>query len=81
MAAASMIDDLAETVKFYEQEIKSAHSVLEQPRFAALLGLADLMESVLEKTVDERTYPDGPCLPKEMRDEIRAAVKASRFIP
>ena len=34
--------------------------------------LRELLKDVLAASVDESVYPDGPCLPKELRQEIRA---------
>jgi hypothetical protein len=32
----------------------------------------DLLRDVLDNTVDARTYPDGPCLDRTIRAEIKA---------
>ena len=46
-----------------------------------LKPLVELLEQVLSETVDAPTYPDGPCLVKSTRDEIKevlAKVKDQR---
>ena len=32
----------------------------------------ELLRDVLDSSVDARSYPDGPCLDRELRNEIRA---------
>jgi hypothetical protein len=48
--------------------------VLDAAIAEATKPLVELLEQVLQETVDTPTYPDGPCIDKDTRDEIKAAL-------
>lgn len=41
-----------------------------------LKALREACENALDSSVDARPYPDGPCLPKDVREQLRAALRA-----
>jgi len=49
-------------------------SALREHDAKVLQPLVELLEQVLFETVDALTYPDGPCLVKSTRDEIKDAL-------
>lgn len=43
--------------------------------FSASWSLFEACKEALAESVDASVYPDGSCLPKEVRDRIRAAIQ------
>lgn len=48
---------------------------------AAAPELLEACEDALAATVNESTYPDGPCIAKEIRDLMRAAIAKAKGTP
>jgi len=47
-------------------------------RVEAADGLAEAAEDALHHTINTPTYPDGPCMNKEYRDDLRTTLSAYR---
>ncbi len=47
-------------------------------RVEAADGLAEAAEDALHHTINTPTYPDGPCMNKEYRDDLRTTLAAYR---
>lgn len=67
-------DDLREQLA---GAVNEHHKVCQQQLAAEqekVVTLVELLEQVLQETVNTPVYPDGPCLNKETRDDIKAAL-------
>jgi len=40
--------------------------------------MSELLNDVISSTVDAGTYPDGPCIEKELRDKIKEELKLNK---
>lgn len=57
-----------------DDEVAAFQSEEDANMFAAAPDLLEACKDALFSSVSESTYPDGPCLPKHVRDELRAAI-------
>lgn len=55
--------------KLREEILRRTHD--QAAKDAEIAELVEALGDVLSETVNESAYPDGPCLRKELRDEIR----------